>query len=176
MVALYRIVRLRSFSWLLFCSARNWLRWRPALTRTQNFSWYVSIPTVYAVTLFVLFHQTGYWMVFNWSSLCSNWQTELQILYPRERLFCLFLLFSFWKWRGENVKKSTQYLSYFPQKFWPPCAQDYLMRKGSRPMIDKWLTAHARAPVEDNDASSTRATRWGFSPYNCDIASSKGVS
>ena len=96
MVALYRIVRLRSFSWLLFCSARNWLRWRPALTRTQNFSWYVFISSVYAVTLFVLFHQTGYWMVFNWSSLCSNWQTELQILYPRERLFCLFLLFSFW--------------------------------------------------------------------------------
>ena len=62
------------------------------------------------------FHQTGYWMVFNWSSLCSNWQTELQILHPRERLFCLFLLFSFWNWRGENVKKSTLYLSYFPKK------------------------------------------------------------
>ena len=54
-VALYSIVGLRSFSWLLFCSARSWLRWRPALTRTQNFSWYVSISTVYAVTLFVLF-------------------------------------------------------------------------------------------------------------------------
>ena len=23
------------------------------------------------------------------------------------------------------------------------------MRKGSRPMIDKWLTAHAKPPVED---------------------------
>ena len=50
-VALYSIVGLRSFSWLLFCSARSWLRWRPALTRTQNFSWYVSLSTVYAVTL-----------------------------------------------------------------------------------------------------------------------------
>ena len=62
------------------------------------------------------FHQTGYWMVFNWYSLCSNWQTELQILHPRERLFCLFLLFSFWNWRGEEVKKPTLYYSYFPQK------------------------------------------------------------
>merc|ERR1719464_2335284 len=26
-------------------------------------------------------------------------------------------------------------------------------------MIDKWLTAHAKAPVEDTDSSSTRATR-----------------
>ena len=33
------------------------------------------------------------------------------------------------------------------------------MRKGSRPMIDKWLTAHAKPPVEDTDPSSTRATR-----------------
>ena len=38
--------------------------------------------------------------------------------------------------------------------------QDYLMRKGSRPMIDKWLTAHAKAPVEDTDSSSARATRY----------------
>ena len=65
MVALYSIVRLRSFSWLLFCSARNWLRWRPALTRTQNFSWYVSFSTVYAVTLFVLFIKldTGWFLI-----------------------------------------------------------------------------------------------------------------
>jgi len=71
-----------------------------------------------------------------------------------------------------NIQEDSQSSNYFATNYNPELAQmeacldenpdffmDYLMRKGSRPMIDKWLTAHAKPPVEDTDPSSTRATR-----------------
>jgi len=73
---------------------------------------------------------------------------------------------------GASIQEDSESSDYFAETYSPELARmetfldenpefflDYLIRKGSRSMIDSWLTAHSLPPRDDGEVSYTPVTR-----------------